>query len=375
MHLRDAFRASLSWLALPALAVLLLQIGAVSSAVRLEQSSVPGLQLLHAPTLVGLALVVLGGSLALWVDTLLRRRDLAVARRDGAYGRRRRYTQVAAEPAVATGPSRDVGLAEALAYVSFRSWGRSPAEVAALGEEAEQDRCRQLLEALCDGSLTLWGRRRDDGGLEAIPSADWRALRDACDPGRALALTAFRAGPIAERYDHLLASRDDLERRWPPYRDGSGLRFGEPRVATREDFHGRPVLVRCLLTLDNLGATRLRGCTVVAETLETPRGEQSLGFALSSRPRGSGSAYAGAWATQFSLPAGDRRELMITERVIEKRGRNGPHRLKLDGGDLPLDPGASYLLSIAAAGERGAPLRVRLRLTIDADQRLTAELA
>ncbi len=382
MHMRAAFRIVLSWLALPALALLVLQEG-------------PLLPLSGWPFLVDgpashAALILLGAGLALWADEMLRRSE---ARRRRLYGSGSRGAPDAASPVsalvpVSLGQPRDVGLSEALSYIAFRSWGHPLSEVEALGPGAIGERFLQVLEAAAEGQVTVWGRRRADGVVEAVPRSTWQRLAErAAAQGPAAALGGEAAGlrdgdlpaslladPLlgGGRYDHLLTSRADLEQRWPSYREGSGLDVGQPRVQSREDFPGGRVRVSCLLPVGNLGATRVVDCAVRLDGLESDGVLQDLGAAqgqpLLWRAR------AGAAAPSVSLPAGERRELLVAERETGKRQRTASFQLKLAAGDLPLGPGR-HLLSLAATAERGEPLRLRLELAIDRSQQLTVSRA
>lgn len=114
-------------------------------------------------------------------------------------------------------PSRDVKLAEALAYAITGEWGRT--FVSAMGDNlANGDVVSQARQKAHDGVIRIWGKRTASGVFEEIPPEYWRDYQPDL-------FSLMRETPSTERtslsvdhsrYIELMASKYEFEREWPP---------------------------------------------------------------------------------------------------------------------------------------------------------------
>lgn len=105
---------------------------------------------------------------------------------------------------------RDKSLAEALAFIAYRAWGREYTQATA---DMIPNALSELRQRAHDGRIIVWGRFHPDELYRPIPQEHWSDHR--VDPGALLNGYARTWGNDTTSYGHLMVSRAEIEREWP----------------------------------------------------------------------------------------------------------------------------------------------------------------
>lgn len=105
---------------------------------------------------------------------------------------------------------RDKSLAEALAFIAYRAWGREYTQATA---DMIPNALSELRQRAHDGRIIVWGRFHPDELYRPIPQEHWSDHR--VDPGALLNGYARTWGNDTTNYGHLMVSRAEIEREWP----------------------------------------------------------------------------------------------------------------------------------------------------------------
>jgi hypothetical protein len=123
-------------------------------------------------------------------------------------------------------PARDVGVAEAIAYVCYRDWGHNFLAAAGSRDVDVVTALQEFQQAAADDQVKIWGKPSHNAVFEPIPAEYWRRhqiewfglLR-----GPATTEPAVSVADHGNRYEELMTSRTEVEEVWP--KRGLHLRF------------------------------------------------------------------------------------------------------------------------------------------------------
>lgn len=310
----------------------------------------------------GLAAVI-GVLIGLRVDRLLRRREAAsevvAATMEPLIPAPAKPSAEIAQPR----PQPDTKLAEAVAWASFREWGKHPATAT----DVEQ-RVDEVQRAIMEGKIKLWGRDSmlTYGKEERVPLEHFDHYRITDDSITELdGRTVHKLFPERGGYRRALrVNKGQIEKLWPagevkrpptgldlPYRKAV-LQIGElvPSLS-RSTSHFTDA--DCVMKITNVTAVALNDCSVHLVRMDT-----SVGVVEIDEMMGRG---------KFSVSASQAKRLRFVHRDLKDVVSRPPHLLKLATRDYPLLEGRSYLLDIELRSEYQYPTIVQMEITVPDD--------
>ncbi len=266
---------------------------------------------------------------------------------------------------------RDTPVAEAIAWVVFRSWGKTFFDAAESSLADGNKEFALFLQAAADGDVTVWGILDGASVYIPIPKEYWRT--HSIDWFSALREDAHSQpnnpnDDTRESYAKLMTSKTEVERTWP--RDmKSALRLGKPQIDTNTDDNGRPARVACTLPVTNRGPEILRECSVKVRSIECEGEVEQLESVVRTVARSHDDK-----PDRFKLSPGETKWLLITERDAGDVRRSPPHYLKIERGDKPLYRPNRYRIQLTAYSEVSDPEDRTIRVTVGDDANLAADL-
>lgn len=311
----------------------------------------------------GLAAVT-GVLIGLRVDRLLRRREAATLLNNAKPAElilvapAKHVTDIA-QPR----PQPDTKLADAVAWASFREWGKHPATATDM-----EARVEEVQRAIEEGKIKLWGKDpvRTYGTEERVPREHFSSYRLTEDSvleqeGR----TVHRLFPERGGYVRALrVNKAQVENLWPmgevkrtpsgldlPYRKAV-LQVGEiksSRSKTGETFTNAD----CVIEIKNVTAVALVECSLHLIRMDTAVGLVEIDEAIRQE--------------KFVVPANQSKRLMFIHRDLKDVVSRPPHLLRLATRDLPLVDGQCYSLEIELRSEYEYPTLVRIELQVSPD--------
>lgn len=311
----------------------------------------------------GLAAVA-GVLIGLRVDRFLRRREAALSP----------VTTVLPEPVVPRPakpveqiaqprPQPDTKLSEAVAWASFREWGKHPATATDM-----EARVEEVQRAIEEGKIKLWGKdsTRTYGTEERVPREHFNHYRLTDDSILELeGRTVHRLFPERGGYVRALrVNKAQVEKLWPagalkrppsglelPYRKAV-LQIGEVK-SSRSKTGSTFTNADCVIEIRNVTAITLLDCSVHLVRMDTANGMVEIDEAIRRE--------------KFALPANQSKRLTLVHRDLKDIVSRPPHLLRLASRDLPLVDGQSYSLEVELRSEYQYPTLVRLELDVSPD--------
>ncbi|MBW7974365.1 hypothetical protein [Bradyrhizobium sp. BR 10289] len=230
---------------------------------------------------------------ALWIENTMGKVLLAITAfvciwaASYSVWRRERDKVISLQAAAKQGPTvcRDVSMGEAIGYICFRRWGERFVAAAGSPDVSGSREYDELLQAVADGEIPVWGKKAASGVHEPIPNEFWfnhrinwfSLLRGAPETE-----SNVRSGSDETSYFYLelMTSRAAIERYWPALgsvgpRAISSLMvtFGGRDGYSALEAHGLHQLRRKLnLKLENIGPKALTNCKVMLESSEVASG-------------------------------------------------------------------------------------------------------
>lgn len=129
---------------------------------------------------------------------------------------------------------RDVGVSEAVAYVSFREWGKRFIDAAGSSDVDAVASLREFQQAALDGDVSIWGKHPPSEIFDLIQAGfwsrhqiEWFGLLKG-NPTTEPTISASDGGNAPES---LMTSRQQVEATWPKKR--ARLKFRAPWALTR----------------------------------------------------------------------------------------------------------------------------------------------
>ena len=112
---------------------------------------------------------------------------------------------------------RDVGAAEAIAYIASREWNGSVYEVT-LSNDPIIAAMAEFQQAARDGDIHVWGKVRDQGLYEEVPASFWANNHlEWFSLLRGTAATEPLTSLIGSiKYQELMVSKAEIQRHWRP---------------------------------------------------------------------------------------------------------------------------------------------------------------
>lgn len=309
---------------------------------------------------------VAGALLGLQADRALRRRE---AERHGVASDATRPAELTpatpkpAEQIAQPRPQPDTKLSDAIAWASFREWGKHPATATDMAGRVEE-----MQRAIMEGKIKLWGKDAilTYGKEELVPRDHFDTHRITEDSvldaeGR----TVHKLFPDRGGYRRALrVSKSQVEKLWPagevkraptgldlPYRKAV-LQVGQvksSRSKTGETFTDAD----CVIEIKNVTAVALLECSVHLVRMDTSNGIVEVDEPIRK--------------DKFEVPANQSRRFKLIHRDLKDVVSRPPHLLKLATRDLPLVDGQSYSLEFELRSEYVYPTLVRLELKVPPD--------
>lgn len=125
-------------------------------------------------------------------------------------------TAVSLDKVVTRAPQRDATLAEGLAYAEFGDWGRTFFDAAAKAANHANEQLERFRQLAHDGTVTVWGKRRENGIFETIPRDHWTDHNiEWFDLLRGNARTENVMHTTPNPFLEIMVSRTQFEKEWP----------------------------------------------------------------------------------------------------------------------------------------------------------------